>query len=55
LLLPPDQRVVTVYAPGFALPAEPDPGAEARHAAIIAYARARVGDPAATLTERTAR
>lgn len=55
LLLPPERRVVTVYAPGFALPAAPAPGAEARRAAIIAYARSRVGDPAATLTERTAR
>jgi hypothetical protein len=55
LLLPPDRRVVTVYAPGFAPPADPDPGAEARHIAIIAYARSRVGSPTATLTERTAR
>jgi hypothetical protein len=55
LLLPPDRRAVTVYAPGFAEPATPDPGAEARRAAIIAYARARTGSPEATLTERTAR
>ncbi|HEX6356104.1 hypothetical protein [Actinophytocola sp.] len=55
LLLPPDRRALTVYAPGFAEPATPDPGAEARHAAIIAYARSRTGSPEATLTERTAR
>jgi hypothetical protein len=55
LLLPPDRRAVTVYAPGFAEPATPDPGAEARRAAIIAYARTRTGSPDATLTERTAR
>jgi hypothetical protein len=55
LLLPPDRRAVTVYAPGFAEPTTPDPGAEARRAAIIAYARSRAGSPAATLTERTAR
>lgn len=55
LLLPPDRRVVTVYAPGFAVPALPEPGAEARRAAIIEYARSRVGSPGATATERTAR
>lgn len=55
LLLPPDRRAVTVYAPGFATPTAPDPGAEARRAAIIAYARSRLGAPNATLTERTAR
>ncbi|TDV57827.1 hypothetical protein [Actinophytocola oryzae] len=55
LLLPADRRVVTVYAPDFAVPVEPAPGAEARRAAVIAYARARVGSPGATLTERTAR
>ncbi len=55
LLLPPDRRAVTVYAPGFAVPAAPDPGARARRAAIIAYARSRAGAPDATLTERTAR
>ncbi|MBB5800629.1 hypothetical protein F4560_000397 [Saccharothrix ecbatanensis] len=54
LLLPPDRRVVTVYAPGFAV-APSGPGAEARRAAIIDYARSRVGSPGATLTERTAR
>ncbi|WP_447006955.1 hypothetical protein ACRAKI_11010 [Saccharothrix isguenensis] len=55
LLLPPDRRVLTVYAPGFAVPAAPAPGADARRAAIIDYARSRVGSPGATLTERTAR
>jgi hypothetical protein len=55
LLLPPDRRVVTVYAPDFAAPAEPEPGAEARRAAILAYARSRVGAAEATITERTAR
>jgi hypothetical protein len=55
LLLPPDRRVVTVYQPGFAVPASPEPGAGARRAAIIDYARSRVGSPGATLTERTAR
>jgi hypothetical protein len=65
LLLPPDRRVVTVYAPGFAEPtapdpaapdpAAPDPAAGARRAAIVAYARSRIGSPTATLTERTAR
>jgi len=58
LLLPPDRRVVTVYAPDFAAPTEvtaPAPGAEASRAAIIAYARSRVGASTATVTERTAR
>jgi len=55
LLLPPEQRAVVVYAPGFAVPVMPEPGAGARQAAIIAYARSRVGSPSATLTERTAR
>jgi hypothetical protein len=55
LLLPPDRRAVIVYAPGFAVPVAPGPGAEARQAAVIAYARTRVGSPSATLTERTAR
>lgn len=55
LLLPPDRRTVTVYAPGFAEPAAPAPGAEDRRAAIIAHARARIGAPDATRTERTAR
>jgi hypothetical protein len=55
LLLPPDQRAVIVYAPGFATPVPPEPGADARRAAVIAYARSRVGSPTATLTERTAR
>lgn len=55
LLLPPDQRAVVVYAPGFATPVPPEPGADARRAAVIAYARSRVGSPTATLTERTAR
>ncbi|HYQ69241.1 hypothetical protein [Actinophytocola sp.] len=55
LTLPPDRRVVVVYAPGFAVPAAPAPGAAARQAAVIAYARFRVGSPSATLTERTAR
>lgn len=55
LLLPPDQRAVVVYAPGFATPVPPEPGADTRRAAVIAYARSRVGSPTATLTERTAR
>jgi hypothetical protein len=55
LLLPPDRRAVIVYALGFAVPVAPEPGAEARQAAVIAYARTRVGSPSATLTERTAR
>ncbi|MCE6996737.1 hypothetical protein LZG04_18280 [Saccharothrix sp. S26] len=55
LLLPPDRRVLTVHAPGFAEPAAPDPDAAARRDAIIAYARARTSSPTATLTERTAR
>jgi len=54
LLLPPAQRVLTVYAPGFADPTPPDPDAPARRAAIVAYARSRVGSAAATLTERLA-
>ncbi|GAB2977804.1 hypothetical protein [Saccharothrix stipae] len=60
LLLPPQRRVLTVYAPDFADPAAldptaPDPGAEPRRAAIISYARSRTTSPAATLTERRAR
>jgi hypothetical protein len=55
LLLPPDRRVLTVYAPGFAEPTAPDPDASARRAAIISYARSRSGSPTATVTERTAR
>ncbi|MBW4717965.1 hypothetical protein [Saccharothrix obliqua] len=55
LLLPPARRVLTVHAPDFASPpGEPDPDAPARRAALVAYARSRVGDPAATLTERLA-
>lgn len=55
LLLPPDRRVLTVYAPDFAEPAAPDPQADARRAAIVSYARSRIGSPTATVTERTAR
>jgi hypothetical protein len=55
LLSPPAERTVVVYAPGFAAPVAPDPGAEARREAVIAYARSRAGSPSATLTERTAR
>ncbi|MDI5976914.1 hypothetical protein [Amycolatopsis magusensis] len=55
LMLPPERRVVTVYAPGFAEPAALAPGAEERQAAILAYARSRIGSTTATLTERTAR
>jgi hypothetical protein len=55
LLLPPDQRAVTVYAPGFAAPVAPEPGAEERRAAIVDYARSRVGAPEATRTELLAR
>ncbi|MCS7477547.1 hypothetical protein ACFFQW_34370 [Umezawaea endophytica] len=55
LLLPPAQRVLTVYAPDFASPAAgPDPDARTRRAAIVARARSRVGSPTATLTERLA-
>lgn len=55
LLLPPDRRAVIVYAPGFAAPVAPEPGTDARQAAVIAYARSRIGSPSATFTERTAR
>ena len=55
LLLPPDRRVLTVYAPDFAEPTAPDPDAGPRRAAIISYARSRIGSPTATTTERTAR
>lgn len=55
LLLPADQRVLTVYAPGFATPAPPDPDAADRRAALVAFAVARLDDPAATVAERTAR
>jgi hypothetical protein len=55
LLLPPAQRVLTVYAPDFADPATtPDPDVTTRRVAIVAYARSRVGSPTATLTERLA-
>ncbi|MGM1058342.1 hypothetical protein [Saccharothrix sp. Mg75] len=55
LLLPPERRVLTVYAPDFAQPAPPAPDAGERRAAILAYARSRLGSPTATLTERAAR
>ncbi|MBP2476666.1 hypothetical protein JOF53_005538 [Crossiella equi] len=55
LLLPAAQRVLTVYAPGFAEPGPPDPDAPARRAALVELARTRLSDPAATLAERTAR
>jgi hypothetical protein len=55
LLSPPAQRVLTVYAPGFAEPAEADPDSTVRRAAIIEYARARPASPQATVTERSAR
>ncbi|MEV1113490.1 hypothetical protein AB0I91_00355 [Actinosynnema sp. NPDC049800] len=55
LLLPPDRRALTVYAPDFAEPTAPDPDAAPRRAAIISYARSRIGSPTATVTERTAR
>jgi hypothetical protein len=55
LLLPPAQRVLTVYAPDFAVPAPAtDPDGPARRAAIVAYARTRADSPTATLTERLA-
>ncbi|MEU5692853.1 hypothetical protein [Actinosynnema sp. NPDC020468] len=54
LLLPPDRRVLTVYAPGFAEPVAPEPDAAPRRAAVVAYALARVGAAEATLTERVA-
>ncbi|MEU4762140.1 hypothetical protein AB0H12_02720 [Actinosynnema sp. NPDC023794] len=55
LLLPPDRRALTVYAPDFAEPTAPDPDAGPRRAAIISYARSRIGSPTSTVTERTAR
>ncbi|TCO59687.1 hypothetical protein [Actinocrispum wychmicini] len=55
LLLSADQRVFTVYAPGFAEPVPPDPDAPARRSALVEFALARLDDPAATLTERAAR
>ncbi len=56
LLLPPADRVLTVYAPDFADPDQAlDPDGPRRRAEIIAYARSRPGSPAATLTERLAR
>ncbi|MCK2244718.1 MULTISPECIES: hypothetical protein [unclassified Crossiella] len=55
LLLPADQRVLTVYAPEFAEPTPPDPAAPARRAALVRFALGRLDDPAATLTERAGR
>lgn len=55
LLLPADQRVLTVYAPDFTEPTPPDPDAPARQAALVEFALARMDNPAATLTERAAR
>jgi hypothetical protein len=52
LLLPPAQRVLTVYAPDFAQPQGPTE--DLNRAAIIAYALSRVGSSSATYTERTA-
>ena len=54
LLLPAAQRTLTVYAPGFATEPADDPDAPARRAALVAMARARIGAPDATLTERAA-
>jgi hypothetical protein len=54
LLLPPAQRVLTVYAPDFAQPGQTEDGSAARREAIIAYARSRAGLPTATVTERLA-
>jgi hypothetical protein len=54
LLLPPAQRVLTVYAPDFAQPGQAEDGSAARREAIIAYARSRAGLPTATVTERLA-
>ncbi|MBP2324564.1 hypothetical protein JOF56_004949 [Kibdelosporangium banguiense] len=54
LLLPPAQRVLTVYAPDFAQPGPAEEGNSARRQAIIAYARSRSAMPTATLTERLA-
>lgn len=56
LLLPPTQRVLTVYAPDFARPSESaaESAVDSSRAAIIAYALSRVGSPSATYTERTA-
>ncbi|GAA3893772.1 hypothetical protein GCM10022243_68290 [Saccharothrix violaceirubra] len=50
LLLPPDRRVLSVSVPGYTAAPE-DSG---RRAAIVAYARARMVLPSATLTEREA-
>jgi hypothetical protein len=55
LLLSPAQRVLTVYAPDFAEPAEPDVDSSIRRSAIIEYARSRPASPLATFTERSAR
>lgn len=54
VLLQPARRVLTVYAPDFARPAESDQDGPARQAAIIAYARSRPDSPSATYTERMA-
>jgi hypothetical protein len=54
LLLPPAQRVLTVYAPDFARPGQTADDSPARREAIIAYARSRAGLAAATVTDRLA-
>ena len=55
--LPAADRAVVVHSPGLA-PEETDPddpAAAGRRAAVIEHARARLADPLATLTERSAR
>jgi hypothetical protein len=54
LLLPPAQRVLTVYAPDFARPGESFADDQDRRDALVAYARSRIESTSATYTERMA-
>ncbi|ALG09522.1 hypothetical protein [Kibdelosporangium phytohabitans] len=54
LLMPPAQRVLTVYAPDFARPKESTEDDRARRDVIVEYARSRMEAASATRTERTA-
>lgn len=55
LLLPADQRTLHVFAPDFTTGDDPpDPAGAPHRAALIEYARSRLGDPGASLAERTA-